>query len=86
MNVGGERVSGQHIVRDIINRSSNLAGQVTVNNEHADYFLGLEHQNQESLSRALLLSILFYQKVVAPTRAEQLAENSHCDEDVTTMS
>lgn len=86
LNIGGERVSGQHIVRDIINRSSTLAGQVTVNNEHADYFLGLEHQNQESLSRALLLSILFYQKVVACTRAEQLAEDSHGVDNVTSMS
>ncbi|XP_064638801.1 transcription elongation factor, mitochondrial-like isoform X2 [Lineus longissimus] len=86
LNIGGERVSGQHIVRDIINRSSTLAGQVTVNNEHADYFLGLEHQNQESLSRALLLSILFYQKVVASTKAEQLAEDSMQDKDETTVS
>ena len=65
--VGGERVSCQHIARDVINRCAQAADGVAIPDHLADYFYGLNHADQENLTRALLLAIIFYKRVVFPT-------------------
>ncbi|XP_074659790.1 transcription elongation factor, mitochondrial-like [Tubulanus polymorphus] len=61
--IGGERVSGQHIIHNIIAGSGSPC-TASIPEPQIDYYTGLTHVQQENLSRAFLLGITFNQLIL----------------------
>ncbi|XP_076460230.1 transcription elongation factor, mitochondrial-like [Babylonia areolata] len=76
LSVGGERVSGQHIVRELqrgggADVGDSLVGDVEVGGPMWDQFLGEKSLGQERLTNCLLLAVAFYKLVVHRTHSLQ---------------
>ena len=70
LSMGGERVSGQHIVRDIINKSSEIVGDVELPQACWDTYQHLKSVEQENYANSLLLGIAFYKLLILQTHYE----------------
>lgn len=62
--VGGERVSGQHVVRDILLGKSEIASDVVIPAKLRDRYFRHESIDQERLSSCLLQAIAFLKLIV----------------------
>ncbi|XP_041363347.1 transcription elongation factor, mitochondrial-like [Gigantopelta aegis] len=70
LSMGGERVSGQHIVRDIVNNSSEIVKDVQLPQTCWDTYRQLKAVDQENYANSLLLGIAFYKLLILRTHYE----------------
>lgn len=64
LSIGGERVSGQHIFRDIINKKSDPDLGVTMSNHLSSQFFQYDGIQQEKITCCLLQALTFYKLII----------------------
>ncbi|XP_067672309.1 transcription elongation factor, mitochondrial-like [Haliotis asinina] len=64
LSVGGERVSGQHVLQDIQRMESDVASDVNIPSARWDTFRNLNNVQKEKYANSLLLGVAFYKLIV----------------------
>ncbi|XP_071107500.1 transcription elongation factor, mitochondrial-like isoform X2 [Haliotis cracherodii] len=64
LSVGGERVSGQHVLQDIQRMQSDVAMDVDIPHARWDTFKNLNNVQKEKYANSLLLGVAFYKLIV----------------------
>lgn len=64
LSVGGERVSGKHIVQDIIDRESTMADGVVLPSHLVNVYLKYDAVQQDKFASCLLLAIAVYKLII----------------------
>ncbi|XP_046569706.1 transcription elongation factor, mitochondrial-like isoform X3 [Haliotis rubra] len=64
LSVGGERVSGQHVLQDIERMQSDVASDVNIPYARWDTFKNLNNVQKEKYANSLLLGVAFYKLIV----------------------
>ena len=64
LSIGGERVSGQHIFRDIISKRPNFDHGVTMSAHLSSQFFQYDGIQQEKITSCLLQALTIYKQII----------------------